>query len=546
MARTGGQAPLVAPGERPPPPLRERLRHCAGQVLTLSGYSGSRALRGIATRWAIMRFVIRYWRGREAALWAGGALISLLWALWELRELALDEPGTRHWLGLGLALFGIAVTLWKFFSRILRIHGVEGFEHLRGARSKLSLRPFQQEPAGSVRVALDALVPPEPPAPPGACVPVIEKVSADPHRTEAASKATNGFIFDPALSAALLDHPLRIEPGLGGTLTPDLRRKIMRDAGAQHLKAQAAALRILRAETLEKGRSLFDADKISLRELVIEGAEAPRCRIGKTSYLISCLTNDLAAQTIMSDDRRESQAPMDLYVNACDSTDAAGGAGLALKPFHFTPHLSNHVGAAVLAVSRDGHAVLCRQSGAARINADALVVSGAGSVDFEDLHHSGALEQRDLGLAIRYGMARELLEETGGITQESLMPSDRAYLRAYAGRVQLAGMYRDLRRGGQPIFVGFCRMLSDHVSIGTREAPQICPWSSPSETRLVPLPAGAAKRVINTADDMIAVIDALMADPGNNYRPSDQLLILRRLLQFEPMQRHFERALAQS
>lgn len=491
-----------------------------------------------------MSFVIRYWRGREAALWGAGALVSTFWALWELGELLTQDAAGRHWLGLGLAVFGVMATLWKFVSRILRIHGVEGFEHLRPASSQISLRPFLQERAGSVRVSLDALVPLDGTITRDAeagQAPIIERVSADPHRTEAANKAGNGFLFDPVLSRALLDHPIRIEPGADGSLTPDLRRKIMRDSGSQHLKAQAAALRILRAETLAKGRALFDADKIALRALTLDATGKPRGSIGKTSYLISCLTNDLAAQTIMHDDRTESEAPMDIYLDACEST----AQGLALKPFHFTPHLSNHVGAAVLAVSRDGHAVLCRQSGAARINADALVVSGAGSIDFEDLHHSAALEQRDLGLAIRYGMARELLEETGGITQESRMPSDRAYLRAYAGRVQLAGMYRDLRRGGQPIFVGFCRMLSDHVTIGTRETPQICPWSSPSETRFVPLPAGPARRVIETADDMIAVIDAVLDDPGNSYRPSDQLLILRRLLQFEPMQRHFERALAQ-
>lgn len=356
----------------------------------------------------------------------------------------------------------------------------------------------------------------------------------------------------PVASALLHQQSIKLQAAPNGSLFHCDRNNIL-ELNAQSVKDdQIEALQIMRREAIRSRTSFFDSPKIALRALQVCADGSLQAEIGRSSYFVSCLTNDLSTLCLANLDgtRIKSDTVTELFPAVSLQPGASTPERSSMPrdwPSHPSKlrsldkcqHLSNHVGSVVLAISKEGVPVLCFQGQGARINSGKVVLSGAGSIDLDDLHHAQAGD--DLGLAVRYGMARELLEETGAIPQDSNRACDQAQLQAYVPRIRLAGYYRDLRRGGLPIFVGFCRMAVNFKEVKSRRQDRPCLLSSPAETRVV---SKLPETEINDAEGMLEYLDNRICGTATfRCDPSDQLMLVREMLRLTVMQQHFNEAI---
>ncbi|GAB5562657.1 MAG: hypothetical protein SynsKO_43040 [Synoicihabitans sp.] len=114
--------------------------------------------------------------------------------------------------------------------------------------------------------------------------------------------------------------------------------------------------------------------------------------------------------------------------------------------------LSNHIGANVLGISRDGYAICWIQNTRAQHNNEEIVPTGAGSMDWTDLLDVRKNGPSDFIRLIAYAMGRELAEESsfGKLTKSDLLH--------LAKSVKVIGSFRWLMRGAKPEFIGLVKL----------------------------------------------------------------------------------------
>ncbi|MBK5926319.1 hypothetical protein CCR87_02940 [Rhodobaculum claviforme] len=507
------------------PTLSENLRFELSRLSRLARYSEFGPIQALGTHLGVVGFIMRVWRRHELPLMLGGAGFSV--AMFAVDGYLLPSAGTQHVaaqvLGWGSLASSVGLALW----RVLNLHRPRKHEDGQSQRATLSRRFFMEPPP-------DGSQPDH--------VTITDLVSdSDDHpiiTVGRPQRPINRAAVDLSVAKALMKtQRITIRMAADGTPFHATRNDIMRLSQEKAEKIQREALQIMRREAIRNRTAFFDSPKIALRDLKPEG-DGLVCELGQSSYFATCLTNDLSAQCLaFPDGSLETARPIvALYPSVAV---ASGSRQHRLQPLDKCRRLSNHIGSVVLAVSADGIPVLCFQGQGARINAGRVVLSGAGSIDLEDLERSGAGD--DLGGVIRHGMARELLEETGVIPQDSTRRCDRALLARHAGHIRLAGVYRDLRRGGLPIFVGFCRMEADIATLEGRQHHYPGLRHSVAETRLVDKLEHVA---IADAEAMGHYLETQIRGTATfRCDPSDQLLLMRELLRLKPMQDHFNAAL---
>lgn len=507
--------------------LSERARYCLSNLFSLTRYTDILVVRTLSTHAHVAVFVGRIWRRNDWKIILGGLIVSAAAFLYD-RTLS-SENDTQHLITVIIGVGGLLASFWVAFIKLANLHRSTIFGGKKKERLTLSRRFFMElPPDGSqpTHSTIHDIVSPD--------------ASTELFHVGRKDKPVNVAAVDMDASRALLESQrIEIEPWESGALIEGNLRAQMKLTEQDYSDEQIDALQIMRRDAIYNRTSFFDSPKIALKSLEVGAEGQVRAKLGQTSYFATCLTNDLSTQCIVhADGSIDRDKPLDMFP-AIKMPSGEGQRLLALK--HCT-HLSNHIGSMVLAVSDEGIPVLCFQGSGARINSGKVVASGAGSIDLADLAHSGADESRDLGQLIRYGMARELLEETGGVPQDTNRESDFEKLRAYSARIQLAGYYRDLRRGGLPIFVGFCRMERSFSKITSRNHESLCLFESPVETRVI---NRLERREVQNAQDMIDYLDNhIRGSAVFRCDPSDQLVLLREILRNPVMQEHFNRALA--
>lgn len=355
------------------------------------------------------------------------------------------------------------------------------------------------------------------------------------------TRPINRVALDLAVAEALLvDQEIPIQPARNGTLFHGcLGSPKGRSKSEGYAPAQLEALRILQRDAVRKQTSFFDSPKISLKFLGAGPTGALVSRIGRSTYFATCLTNELSTQCFTrSDGMLQGSSTLDLFPADLAKT----GRQRVLKGIEDCQELSNHLGSMILAISSDGIPVLCLQGVNARTNPGRVVMSGAGSVDLEDLAFSHGIEEADLSRVIRFAMARELFEETGGIPQTALSEEDRQRLHDFLPAVHLAGYYRDLRRGGLPIFFGFCRMRETFETLTARQYDSNGVFKAQVETSIVDQ---LERHEVKNAVEMLAYLeDNIRGNALFRCDPSDQMLLMVELLRLPLIQAHFDRAIA--
>ncbi|QHQ35441.1 hypothetical protein [Algicella marina] len=518
MAETGKTNPL---GE---PTFWDNAQHVLKTFFSLKTFSEGKFANKLYTRWSVMRFVAKHWRRRFFLITVVSAALAMASALY--RVFSEDASIWTLYVAVGSLLVAIGTLIYKLlFLHKPRAFGGE-FSDLKIRKTRLTDPKSPYAKGGELHFNKIVSLDPD--------VPIIRVRQFNDLET------ANWVEFDQRVSRHLLDGHIKCRPTAKNEFfhfdTQDIlnaRKEVFRDD-------QIEVLDILSREAVTNGRSFFDAEKMSLGALDLKDGELT-AELGRTTYFCSMVTNDAASKIIVHENNKiHSDSLLKMYPVIGIEGETPSKRTFRLQSITETHGLSNHIGSVVAAVSSDGIPVLCFQRMSANINAGRSVMSGSGSLEYMDFFHSGADKTGNLDDAIRFGMARELLEETGGIPQDSHRAYDRERLRRYAKNIQLAGYYRDLKRGAFPIFVGFCKMEASFAVIQDRRPSKIWFMPAPMETKIdVDLPLTEIKSV----EQYREYLKKIYLNGEVDRSPSDQVLIIYELLGLDPVAHHFQRVL---
>jgi 8-oxo-dGTP pyrophosphatase MutT (NUDIX family) len=334
----------------------------------------------------------------------------------------------------------------------------------------------------------------------------------------------------------------------GKTITFDLeffkknKSKIEDDIHAKNANIHRSMWLALNIESRKRSNqkeNFFNSRKIALKSLKLTGVDSLECvaSCGFTSYFTSALTNDIFSKSItfvppradgpFEDFRKDYPAYFD-RINLGDANRKAW----FIKPFEECDKISNHIGSVILAVTEDNYPVLCIQGKNSRYYGGRLVASGSGSLEATDLHKVKKFAGRGVFVfedVIRFGMARELLEETGIIPQNWLRKKHFRKIWDYRSRIKIISYYRDLSRSGLPIFVGFGKLDIDYA--------KLCKIPRKVETEII---TGFTKK-IRSASDMKEFLDGHIRFKGEVVNKfSDQIMLMGKLFERDAVRKSFE------
>lgn len=497
----------------------DNFQHCIRTLISVKNYSKSRWVNKLYTRISCVLFIGKFWRkGDFILLYASFAAL-----IFSSSSMLLDVNGNLIWNGLAVIVFLLSIVV--FLRQVFSFHKSAN-EYM--PQLDLNTEDVVTKVLGKLEKRENG---PD-------IFPIYKTRQINAQSTPAGNENEEGYInelvnvieFDLEISQLLLDQKeklITIEKNEKGSLIHFPEKEIHEDS-KEHRATQIKALEVLRLRAVENGTSFFNAQKVSLGKIGIDDGKLS-CQLGRTSYFSSAVTNDLSTKIFYTRNGvLESESPLEIFPKV------EKGEKFIPTSIDDTVGLSNHIGSVVLAISSDKVPILCIQNRNASVSAGMSVLSGAGSLEYEDLSHSAADKTENLIDLVRYGMTRELLEETGGINQDSLRKQDQVRIKEYSGRMVVAGFYRDFRRGGFPIFIGFCKMEAGVAKIRSRRTEAICLWKSAVETDIDHKPA---KTTINNAKEMVEYIETYIETHGN---PSDQVLIIKELLGLEAVASHFD------
>jgi hypothetical protein len=285
----------------------------------------------------------------------------------------------------------------------------------------------------------------------------------------AADEPPDDVIFwDKEVSAALgmgadMRYRLHRPSWVSNSAVLGTRKTLDAYISLSHVKDIFDALRANINNAVGSNRSFTNDKKIKMEGIrVTDGTVF--AEISKTDYYTTEITNKTLSKYFSTPDLDDGNRIRHDFRQWMPFEREAGNPGssvpgpfrqpLRLLPLCGSRHLSNHVGGVHLALSLDGYPLLAYQSPHSHESANSIVTNGCGSMDWADLWRGpdGAFLS-----VLQHGHARELLEETGTVFQDSHRTVDRRLVSDYADRVRIAGFYRSLNWGGLPLFVGFSR-----------------------------------------------------------------------------------------
>ncbi|MFL0694586.1 MAG: hypothetical protein ACJLUP_21670 [Agrobacterium tumefaciens] len=183
-------------------------------------------------------------------------------------------------------------------------------------------------------------------------------------------------------------------------------------------------------------------------------------RLSQTDYYTSQITNILSTKSeYKPNDHGGEPVRLVRHLFPVKLHEESSGKGYVLEDFGCIHHLSNHVGGVHLAISADGYPLLGLQSNNASVGPSTVVFCGAGSADWGDIANGKRISRDNNFLQVlRHAHAREVLEETGCVMQDSVRKGDVLHVGNFAAkRVKMVGLYRNVNWGGLPIFFGVSR-----------------------------------------------------------------------------------------
>lgn len=262
--------------------------------------------------------------------------------------------------------------------------------------------------------------------------------------------------FHPSLASLGYQHigqrgNLLHSPRLSAQLRSDHAAGIPWRAERQSVYELPPEHELLARAILALRKGLRDEEKVGL------GAELdPRTRtavLRSTSYLKGACTNDLAAMDVVwTGEHRYRGLEFILRDGVIPRLEDS--------------RCSNHLGAGTLAVSADGYVLAGLQGHGNSYDQGALICSGSGSMDWEDVERGGW----DILEAAAQTTTRECIEELG-------VPS------GVEVETRVVGFCRNLDRGGKPEL-----LCASYIPLSAREL-----FGSSERDALLPVPLTTAR-----------------------------------------------------
>lgn len=234
---------------------------------------------------------------------------------------------------------------------------------------------------------------------------------------------------------------------------------------------------------------LFNEQKVALMSNVYP--KRGLIHLGKTSYYCSLLTNEASGKVLSN---------IDTTVNFNNMIPQVDGELIDIASSGF----SNHIGVTLLALTADNNLVFWIQNSNAQISINSVVSTGSGSLDWNDISNSGS---DDLLGVIRYGMARELAEESS-IKKNKIKDLAK-------DDILVTGFFRWVERGGKPEFVGICRtdiptagFISNKAEVNEQQGSKV-----------------AQKPLIQSMTELHDICDKYLQDPDMKIGVSTEYLL---------------------
>lgn len=276
---------------------------------------------------------------------------------------------------------------------------------------------------------------------------------------------------------------------------------------------------------IKRDRDFFNAPKVALRKLD-RSQPNYQVELGDTSYFSSVITNDLFCYKILSRDMSDECLKDFKSYYPAESNPSTNV--WTLSDFEHCHGVSNHIGSTILAVSSNNIPILQTQSKKSRISSNKLNVSGAGSLEKSDYLHVKKLLANKATFCdfVKFGMSRELLEETGIIKENSNRKEDVNKIFNFSQKnMHLLSLSREVLRGGLPIFIGFAKMDEplDEIIKNNRNN---------QETTIVK----DIKSLVFDGDDMSEFLDKYVG----KGKASHQLILFRNLFKVKSVRARFD------
>lgn len=218
-----------------------------------------------------------------------------------------------------------------------------------------------------------------------------------------------------------------------------------RPADGSDQKAQELRAFALNAKLKQNAR-IFNSTKIRMAGDLFAG-RTQAIPLQKTDYVSSLMSDQLAFCRIA--DEASGQVLSDGVSRFLESTDSESGQKLyKIKPLS-QADVSNQIGVSTIAFTKDGIIPFVVQTNKNAQSQGKLAPSGSGSLDWDDIEKGSV--NHDFWSLIRYGAARELLEECGIGKRLDVEKFSRENVRIFA-------FSRMLHRGGKPEFFAIARL----------------------------------------------------------------------------------------
>lgn len=359
----------------------------------------------LRTQLAVVRYVLIYLRRRDLII-TTAAMVALII---NLAGIIWGGSGAIFWLAIVALLIDVIGQLRDFAD--LTQPSIDGLrlvslDHLPGAgvRGDVPLARIQPEPSdAAIGYQVKDLLPGEPMA------------------------ASND-----------IDRWLIAQPDVSFTIAPRHERRVLGNLRA-HWHDFQDILALYAQDSLKNEQQLFNERKVAL----VGGLEpdAASVRVGCTSYFTSIVTNEASMRAITRQNRVVNDLRV-LYPYQSEETPL-------LQPIEGSL-MSDHIGVSLLARTSDGFIVEWMQGTKNQQNMGRIVPTASGSLDWHDIKRS---RTTDLLTLVRYGMAREFIEEGSRKRFAWQLPSE-----DLVNAIFIIGFYRWLRRGGKPEFIGIAQL----------------------------------------------------------------------------------------
>lgn len=289
------------------------------------------------------------------------------------------------------------------------------------------------------------------------------------------------FCEDTAFYSEELDNALYLASTISfddNSKSPTLNNVISADKEAAKLQMTYLVIRVKNPEVT------FNGEMLSLDSTVNELLSAAKdssikAKISKSYYFDKLVTQEAFRSRIF--EKKVNFAKETLYADLTKYFPINSSSQLIAQPI---PNVSRGIGVSTIAITADNYLVFFTQATTSAQSSDDLVPGGSGSAEYSDFED--AINKTDLCFVLRYGMTRELLEESGKIKYKAKGKPTRKekkdaspLINSYTQNTKLIGFFRWIDRCGKPEFIGVTKLDENLHEIGADEFEVTNPEKAP-------------------------------------------------------------------